>query len=380
METVHRLELPLKLDQLTEGLGNCFPISIVQQCHRPEILSYLRPKANQIVRLRNGHSTLRQNVTEFIMKSKTLRVQSFKKQFDETDGVVNRESWCQYWVRMKTDKTWVDYWFVQATAWYLQLDIWIVATSSTESSPYIVISGNLGDGSCPSDGPIITLGTKSNSHYQSLLPIEMLHLEFEQNQHNQVQELTVARQNFNQLNNDKKIVYSREYPDNILADQEQNELEHRGKKNTQTKQNSSDDNTNSNLTVKKTSQQDNKRNNIEATTEEVPEKQASQTTDDLAFVFESSGQVSAFLKMSDDFVMRCPQCQLKTKYIVKHLGASKMCNKNIDIEAFKYQFKIYKRDKAKRDHVKHQRVYREKIMKLDKIKAKRDNAEHQRIH
>ena len=92
METVHKLELPLKLDQLTEGQGNCFPISIVQQCHRPEILSYLRPKAKQIVRLRNGHSTLRQNVTEFIMKSKTLRVQSFKKQFDETDGVVNRES------------------------------------------------------------------------------------------------------------------------------------------------------------------------------------------------------------------------------------------------------------------------------------------------
>ena len=176
METVHRLELPLKLDQLTEGQGNCFPLSIVQQCRRPEILSYLRPRAKQIVRLRNGHSTLRQNVMEFIMKSKTLRVQQFKQQFNETDGNVNGESWSQYWIRMKTDKTWVDYWFVQATAWYLQLDIWIVATSSTESSPYIVINGNLGDGSCPSDGPIITLGTKSNCHYQSLLPIEMLHL------------------------------------------------------------------------------------------------------------------------------------------------------------------------------------------------------------
>ena len=127
------------------------------------------------------------------MKSKTLRVQSFKKQFDETDGSVNRESWSQYWIRMKTDKTWVDYWFVQATAWYLQLDIWIVATSSTESSPYIVISGNLGDGSYPSNGPIITLGTKSNCHYQSLLPIEMLHLEFQQNQQDSVHEILIKR-------------------------------------------------------------------------------------------------------------------------------------------------------------------------------------------
>ena len=74
METVHRLELPLKLDQLTEGHGNCFPISIIQQCRRPEILGYLRPRAKQIVRLRNGHLILRQTVREFIMKSKTLRV------------------------------------------------------------------------------------------------------------------------------------------------------------------------------------------------------------------------------------------------------------------------------------------------------------------
>ena len=133
------------------------------------------------------------------MKSKTLRVQLFKKQFDETDGLVNRESWQQYWNRMATNRTWVDYWFVQATAWYLQLDIWIVATSCTESNPYIVISGNLGDGTCPSDGPIITLGTKSNCHYQSLLPIEMLHLDFQQNQQDPIDELTHARHNFNQM-------------------------------------------------------------------------------------------------------------------------------------------------------------------------------------
>ena len=79
---------------------------------------------------------------------------------------------------MTRDGTWVDYWFVQATAWYLELDVWIIATSSTESSPYIAISGNIEDGAIPCDGPIITIGTKSNCHYQSLLPIEMFHLEF----------------------------------------------------------------------------------------------------------------------------------------------------------------------------------------------------------
>ena len=75
-----------------------------------------------------------------------------------------------------------DFWFVQATACYLQLDIWIVATSSTERKPYIEVSANLADGNTPSGGPVITIGTKSNCHYQSLLPVEMFHLDFKQNQ------------------------------------------------------------------------------------------------------------------------------------------------------------------------------------------------------
>ena len=41
MNTIHRLQLPFKLDQLTEGLGNCFPIAIIQQLRRPEISSEL---------------------------------------------------------------------------------------------------------------------------------------------------------------------------------------------------------------------------------------------------------------------------------------------------------------------------------------------------
>ena len=201
METVNRLQLPLKLDFLTEGQGNCFPMSIMQQCQRPEISNYLRPSVKQIVNLRTGHVILRRKVKNFVMKSKTERVILFKKQFEETDGLVNKESWNQYWDRMATDKTWVDYWFIQATSWYLQLNIWIVATSSTDTNPYIQISGNFELGSISCDGPIITLGTKSNVHYQSLLPIEMFHLDFNQNQQEPVEQITETRRMFNEIEN-----------------------------------------------------------------------------------------------------------------------------------------------------------------------------------
>ena len=68
MNTIRRLQLPFKLDQLTEGLGNCFPIAIIQQLRRPEISSQLRPATRRLLRCKTGHSLLRQSVHQFIIK------------------------------------------------------------------------------------------------------------------------------------------------------------------------------------------------------------------------------------------------------------------------------------------------------------------------
>ncbi len=41
LQHVRKLNLPFKLDQLTEGKGDCFPIAVIQQCRRPEVMSSL---------------------------------------------------------------------------------------------------------------------------------------------------------------------------------------------------------------------------------------------------------------------------------------------------------------------------------------------------
>ena len=74
-----------------------------------------------------------------------------------------------------------------------------MATSNTEESPYIEVNGNLADGNKPSLGPVITLGTKSNIHYQSLLPIEMFHLEFRQNQSKSNQSTISIQKKFSEM-------------------------------------------------------------------------------------------------------------------------------------------------------------------------------------
>ena len=81
MQHVHKLELPFKLDQLTEGQGNCFPIAVVQQCRRPDILKTLTPNIQQIVKDENGHSQLRVEVVKFISSSEHPKIRSFKEEY-----------------------------------------------------------------------------------------------------------------------------------------------------------------------------------------------------------------------------------------------------------------------------------------------------------
>ena len=157
METVNMLGLPLKLDQLTKGEGNCFLVAIIQQCKRPEIFSELRPLIKRLVNNRIGHATLRSSIKDFITKSKLPSVARLKAQYEEFDSNARGENWEQYWQRMTQDKEWVDFWFVQATAWFLQLDLYVVDCASKDNQPFIPVSGNIMDANIPCSGPTITL-------------------------------------------------------------------------------------------------------------------------------------------------------------------------------------------------------------------------------
>ena len=64
---IQRCQLSLKLDNETEGQGNCFPNSIVQQCRRPEVREWL--KQNNPPALFSGQQWIRQKVTNFALNS-----------------------------------------------------------------------------------------------------------------------------------------------------------------------------------------------------------------------------------------------------------------------------------------------------------------------
>ncbi len=88
-------------------------------------------------------------------------------------ATLDERNWRDYWEVMVRNYEWVDYIFIQSAAWFLAHDIIIITTTSREDHPYITISGNLVDEKVPCPGIPLTIGSKSNIHYQSLLPLEV---------------------------------------------------------------------------------------------------------------------------------------------------------------------------------------------------------------
>ena len=63
---IQRCNLRIKLDNQTEGFGNCFPNAIVQQCRRPEVKSWLQK--NNPSAIFGGQQWVRLKITNFALK------------------------------------------------------------------------------------------------------------------------------------------------------------------------------------------------------------------------------------------------------------------------------------------------------------------------
>ena len=166
-DTITRCNLHLKLDNDTEGYGNCFPNAIIQQCRRSEVKGWLMQK-DPVKVIKSQHS-LRRQVKNFALTFENTNLEKYKENYYQ---ILNKtdKSWEEYWNEMGKEGVWVDTVFVQLTAWYIGLDIKILTTSSTPENPFIIVSGNIDASSIAVRGPPLLLGYYTNVHYQSLLP------------------------------------------------------------------------------------------------------------------------------------------------------------------------------------------------------------------
>ena len=152
----------VKLDDLTQGKGSCFMVAVLQQMKRPDVREYLNEEQRAI----KNSLEFRWSVNRFrIRQANNEKIQNMKMLYNATTP---RVSWEVYWREMTKEKPimeWADGWFIQVTAWYLGLDLWIFDTAGED---YTEIQGNWNN---PEDGtPVaLILGYLHNAHYQSLL-------------------------------------------------------------------------------------------------------------------------------------------------------------------------------------------------------------------
>ena len=164
---------PLKLDELTPGLGDCFSEAIVQQCQRPPIKLYLQSRGITI----SNMLQLKAKVAEFVnVNKKARKLQDLRVNFEASQLNMRHEglparTWREYWADMQRSGPWADDHFIQCTAWYLNVRLSILYVGSeTEGKTTTSIDGQFFPSAPGENQPVMYLGYIVNTHYQSLLP------------------------------------------------------------------------------------------------------------------------------------------------------------------------------------------------------------------
>ena len=119
---------------------------------------------------------LRNTVCDFMLTSNHPKVKIFKERYERLDG--SNLPWIELWGAgrkgMRNSTVWADQNFMQATAWLLGVDIKILNSVCINGMiNYLSYSGNLEEENVPSIVPPMTIGYRTNCHFQSLLPLEV---------------------------------------------------------------------------------------------------------------------------------------------------------------------------------------------------------------
>ena len=173
---IGRTRLPLKLDRRTPAEGNCFTHSVVQQCQRAVVREELRRQGKTVT----TYMALKRDVRQFVLdRLDHPRIKEMKANFEQKQGQLAQEGqptrgWLTYWDDMLKNGEWADDTFVQATAFFLNLDMFLfIADSATYTQLFHPISGDIDSDRVGSPGrPTLLIGYISDQHYQSLLLAE----------------------------------------------------------------------------------------------------------------------------------------------------------------------------------------------------------------
>ena len=168
-------ETPLMLNRPALGDGNCWSRATVQQCQRAPIKLYLQSRGLTIT----NFMQLKALIYQFVKaNSQTGKIMDMKTNFDLKQLNMHEEdlpsrSWAEYWADMQTSGPWADDTFIQATAWFLRVDLRIIYVEPDDMTlgGITTIAGDF-EPSAQEERPVLYYAYLVNYHYQSLLPVD----------------------------------------------------------------------------------------------------------------------------------------------------------------------------------------------------------------
>ena len=85
MKYVDKHNLKLKLDKLTRGHGNCYPVAVLQQIRREDIFKSLDQDLKRAA-LTLDHLKLRNMVTDYVLSSNDVKIREMESNFLQSMG------------------------------------------------------------------------------------------------------------------------------------------------------------------------------------------------------------------------------------------------------------------------------------------------------
>ena len=166
--TIEHLGLDYKIDKMTKFGNDSFLIAIIQQLRRKDVYNLIGEE-NQIFVDRLACWILREKVCQFITSSDHPNIKAFREKFEKEGPKTT--TWDKHWEDKKNEKCLPNVWFIEATAWFLNIDIMVVTLADEKDLELIwEVSGNLDNPEEKAQpfGPLV-IGSKCDLYYLSLL-------------------------------------------------------------------------------------------------------------------------------------------------------------------------------------------------------------------
>ena len=175
-DNINKAKLPIQLDEPTPANGNCGPETVLQQLNRPELAWYNKVgwynkmwNIQNKVKLEKRQEELRKRIKQFVEEEEKNKPQLaiLRRNYE-----LQVEPWQEYWNRMEKPGVWVDYYWWNCIAMFMELDIIVIHEQSTEENPYFIIEGHHNRPKTDDPEPFMIIAYQDN-HFQSLLPTQL---------------------------------------------------------------------------------------------------------------------------------------------------------------------------------------------------------------